>query len=203
MLRGDRVPPKNGRSRAPKHEHFRVNQPSALFVQIIRCQTTRMKRQAALLDQGFYTMREAVGLIGLDVPEVTSSKLRPLFGSTETYPPAILSSRAYDGRVRDISFYDLIELRFVAHFRRQGVTQQAIRMIGRRARELSASVLLRGRIFSRAPTGAASTPLSRMNRDRLLLELSNSQYELDVIEETLRQGMDWDANKFAISWRPC
>lgn len=163
----------------------------------------RMKRQTASLDRGFYTMREAVGLIVLDVPDATSSRLRPLFGSTKLYPPAIDSSRSYDGRVRDISFHDLIELRFVAHFRQQGVTQQGIRVMAKHAREVFGSrPFARGDILWRTDGRRIYSSAASESGDRRLLELANKQYELEVIEESLRVGMDWDAKQFAISWRP-
>lgn len=148
-------------------------------------------------------MREAVGLIALDVPEITSSRLRPLFASTQAYPAAIISTRSYDGRVRDISFHDLIELRWIAHFRQQGITQQSIRLIGKRARELfGVRPFARGDIVWRTDGRRIYSSVASESGDRRLMELANKQYELDVIEESLRVGLDWDANKFAISWRP-
>lgn len=156
-----------------------------------------------MLDQGFYTMREAVGLIGLDVPGINSTRLRPLFETTSNYPAAIESVRAYDGRVRDISFHDLIELRFVAHFREQGVTQQAIRAIARIARSLYGErPFARGDIRWRTDGKKIYSSAAGETGDSRLLELSRRQYELDVIEESLRAGIDWDAHLFARSWTP-
>lgn len=163
----------------------------------------RMKRQIASLDRGFYTMREAVGLIGLDVPDVTSSRLRPLFGDTDIYPAAIDSSRSYGGRVRDISFHDLIELRFVAHFRMQGITQQAIRLIAKGARDMfGPRPFARGDIVWRTDGRRIYSSAANETGDTRLLNLISRQYELDVIEDTLRKGLDWDAKQFVISWRP-
>jgi uncharacterized protein (DUF433 family) len=161
------------------------------------------QREEPVLDQGFYTMREAVGLIGLDVPGINSTRLRPLFDHTDKYPPAVESSRAYDGRVRDISFHDLIELRFVAHFRQQGISQQAIRAIARIARDLFGErPFARGDIRWRTDGKKIYSSAASETGDHRLLELLQKQYELAVIEESLRTGIDWDAKKFARSWIP-
>ena len=61
------------------------------------------------LDSGFYTIGDAADLIALDVVGVTHAKLRRMFEETKLYKPAVKSDRAIGGRVRDISFLDLIE----------------------------------------------------------------------------------------------
>ena len=87
------------------------------------------------LSEGFYSVREAAALIAFGVIGVNDAKLRKFFKETKRYDVAVKSDRAFDnGRVIDISFLDLMELRAISYFRNQGITSQALRLAASEAR---------------------------------------------------------------------
>jgi uncharacterized protein (DUF433 family)/DNA-binding transcriptional MerR regulator len=156
------------------------------------------------LTSGFYTLREAANLIALDVIGVTESALRRFFTPTQKYGPAVRSDRVSErGRIRDISFLDLMELRFIAHFRRQGVSAQALRTLAADMREeLGPHPFAHKDIVFRTDLRKIYSEIAKKEGDKQLLELSSKQYMLDLIEDSLKQGVDWDARKYSKNWQP-
>lgn len=152
-----------------------------------------------MLDSGFYTIAEAAALINS-----TPSKLRAWLMPTAKYAAAVRSDRVYDRKVRDISFLDLIELNFVEHFRRQDVSLQALRVVADRAREFFGEhPFARDDITYRTDRRKIYADVARDTSDRKLIELSERQFELDVIERTLNENIDFDTKtSLATLWQP-
>jgi uncharacterized protein (DUF433 family) len=152
------------------------------------------------LGTGFYPLSEAAALL-LSAP----ARLRPWFRSTPRYEPAVRSERVYDGKVADISFLDLMELRFVHHFRIQNVSMQALRRAAEEARETFGE-----HPFARAGT-TFRTDLRKIYAevatevgDKHLMSLAgDKQFVLDVIEQDLARGVDFDPHTcIATAWKP-
>ncbi len=156
------------------------------------------------LVSGFYTLSDAANLIALDVVGMSAPALRRLFFPTRRYDVAVRSERAKSGHVRDISFLDLMELRFLSHFRKQGVSAQTLRKIASSMRELvGPHPFARKDILFRTDTRRVYAEIAERENDKRLLELLSRQYQLDVIEQSLKQGANWDlATQYIDCWRP-
>ena len=76
---------------------------------------------------GFYTATEAKRLLGLSSPMVIHRWL----GHTGDKPTLVKQYKD----TRDIGFWDLMEIRFVAYFRNQNISLQLLRKLAARARE--------------------------------------------------------------------
>jgi hypothetical protein len=153
---------------------------------------------------GFYTVREAARLLGIAQPAKITGWLSG-HGSRGRGPVIQRQYRPIEG-VQELGFLDLIEVRFVEHFRKQGVSLQALRKAAEFAREewklrhpfaTSGTRYLTDRvqIFSRT---------ARDLGDDTLLNLVTRQYEMYVVlEEVLAKGVDFDpASGIAREWRP-
>jgi uncharacterized protein (DUF433 family) len=153
---------------------------------------------------GFYTVQEAARLLHISQPARIKDWLQGR-KSTQTGP---VIQRQYQpiGDAQELGFWDLIEVRFVEHFRRQGVSLQALRKAAQTARELwhqqhpfatSKSKYLTNRktIFQETATEL---------KDKRLLDLVTRQYEMYVvIEDFLDQGLAFDPSSgVANRWQP-
>lgn len=158
-----------------------------------------------MLSDGFYTIKDAASLIAFGVIGMNDTKLRSLFKDTQRYEAAVSSDRAYDnGRIVDISFLDLMELRAISYFRKRGSTPQALRIAAQRAREK----------YGKHPFSRKDVVFHKQGRnligaaaeeagDTQLLNLVNNQYEFDLVAEFFDEGVKWDANEqFPEYWYP-
>lgn len=155
------------------------------------------------LISGFYTLPEAANLLALDVVGVSVPALRRLFMPTARYEEAVRSQRVHQGRVRDISFLDLMELRWLAHFRNQGVSGQALRKMAAAAREMVGDhPFARCDVFYKTDLKTVYAEIAAQEGDKRLIELLSRQYELDVIEESLKKGVQFNSSQYLDEWRP-
>lgn len=153
---------------------------------------------------GFYTVREAARLLGIGpVSRITgwldghgAGRRGPIL--QREYPPI-------DG-AQELGFLDLIEVRFVDHFRKQGVSLQALRKAAQFAREdwkLQHPFATAGTKY-RTDRIEIFARTARDLGDGALLNLVTRQYEMYVVlEEVLAKGVDFDpASGIAREWRP-
>lgn len=156
------------------------------------------------LVSGFYTIRDAAGLIALDVAGFSEQSIRKHFGATRRYTASVISPRSIDGIVRDISFLDLIELRFIAHFRNAGVSGQSLRRVAERARELFGDrPFARNDIVWKTDGRRLFADAAADTGDRRLLELVDRQYQFEhIVESFLLEGLEWSPSNLAQRWRP-
>lgn len=152
---------------------------------------------------GFYTVREASRLLNIPQTQRITAWLQGHPGSASG--PII--KRQYDPlkKIQELGFWDLLEVRFVDHFRAQGVSLQALRKAANTARELwqqehpfatSAKFMTdRKAVFI---TSAEET------QDNVLLNLVTKQYEMyAAIIEVLSRGIDFDhVSQLAREWKP-
>lgn len=150
------------------------------------------------LTGGFYTVDEAARILGIE----NATKVRRWIGGGAGSAPVI--QRQYD-RGDELGFLDLLEVRFVEYFRRQGVSLQSIRAAAAKLRaELEQAhpfalsnvtfVTDRKRIFSLA---------AREVGDERLIDIVTGQHAMyDVIEAYLAKGVGFAPSGLAKDWRP-
>lgn len=163
------------------------------------------------LSAGFYTVRDAARLI-----EVGSAQR--IRGWLAGYPgrkvgPLLVRDFQPIGRAQEMSFLDLMEVRFVEHFRDIGVKPQTLRRCIEVAREKfkeDKPLLKQGVLF--IPTDdrrkviveEVLKPVAKENRDRKLWNLVDRNYEFsEFIEGSLARGLTFDPQtEMTSEWRP-
>lgn len=152
---------------------------------------------------GFYTVREAARLLTIASPSKITAWLQG--GKGRAAPIITRQYKPIEG-VQELGFWDLIEVRFVEHFRKQGVSLQALRKAAATARAeyghrhpfALSNVLFqtdRRRVFART---------AEETGDKTLLDLAGKQFAMyEVLEAVLAKGVDFDpASGLAREWRP-
>jgi hypothetical protein len=153
---------------------------------------------------GFYTVREAARLLAIAQPSKITGWLHGYKGRGRG-PIIQRQYQPVDG-AQELGFLDLIEVRFVEHFRKQGVSLQALRKAAETAREewkqrhpfaTSSAKYLTDRIEVFSKT-------ARDVHDNVLLNLVTKQYEMYVVlEEVLAKGVEFDPTSgLAREWKP-
>jgi DNA-binding transcriptional MerR regulator len=150
---------------------------------------------------GFYTMKDVARL--LRTPN--SARLRGWLNGWPNSQSGPVVLRDFNG-TSTVSFFDLIELRFIEHFRSAGVTMPTIRRAVATAREqwgsnhplaLSKAKYLtdRRKVFEQA---------AEEEGDERTIDLVTRQYELwNTIEQTIEHGLTFDPSTYmARRWRP-
>jgi uncharacterized protein (DUF433 family) len=152
---------------------------------------------------GFYTVGEAARLLQIPSHQRITAWLQG--HKKSAFGPVIKRQYSPINKVQELGFWDLLEVRFVEHFRTQGVSLQALRKAAQTARE----ILNQEHPFA---TSDAKFMTDRKNvfhstakevGDRVLLNLVTRQYEMyATIEELLSRGISFDASGLAREWRP-
>lgn len=152
---------------------------------------------------GFYTAVEAARLLGLP----NAGRVRDwVAGRGRGSAPVI--DRQYhpiDG-VQEVGFWDLIEVRFIDHFRRQGIPLQSLRKAAQTARDSwkvqHPFATSKARYMTDRKTVFEAT--ARDEKDMALLNLVTRQYAMYVvIEEFLDKGLTFDPSTgLASEFRP-
>lgn len=151
---------------------------------------------------GFYTVSQAARLLQIDNRQRIYRWLRP---TTENSGPVIDRDYEPHSGMQELSFLDLIEVRFVEHFRSQGLSLQYLRKVAAAARKslnnqhpfaLSNAEFLtdRRRVFEQV----AEAESLRVR------EMLSGQYEMyEAIEEVLAKGISFNPKTYlAEEWQP-
>lgn len=150
---------------------------------------------------GFFTLRDAARLLNIDSVPRLRGWLTGWAGSSAG--PVI--DRDFEGRV--VSFLDLMEIRFVDHFRRQKVTMPTIRR---------AAEQLRKEWQTKHPLAFANSNQYLTDRRRIFAQaaehegdvrtwdLATNQYEIwAAIESVVARNVGFDPEtEIARTWRP-
>ena len=150
------------------------------------------------LTGGFYTVAEAARLLGLESPQrVTRWMTGP--------DPVILRQYEKLGTQHEIGFLDLLEIRFIEHFRRRGISLQSLRVCARNAR----SALRMDHPFAtsnlkfQTDRKRVFLETAEETGDPKLLDLMRNQYAIyPVIENSLARDLTFDVSGLASEWRP-
>ncbi len=163
------------------------------------------------LAAGFYTVRDAARLIEVgSAPRITgwlrgypSRQIGPLLH--RDFPPI--------GGKEELSFLDLMEVRFVEFFRQEGVKVRTLRAALDTARAIfrEAKPLASSKVVFRTTENRKNVFVEEILReageaedDRRLLNLYNRQYEIyDFIQTRLAKGVVFDpSTALASCWYP-
>jgi len=163
------------------------------------------------LARGFYTSQEAARLIEI-------GHIRRINGWLNGYEASSrgpLINRDYEklGGTQELSFYDLMEVKFVEYFRENGVRVQTLRAALITAREVFGlqKPLATNRVrFIPSKDGKkilvdeSDKPVATKDDDPRLWNLVNRQYEHYVlIHEQIERGVEFDATShLAKTWAP-
>lgn len=151
---------------------------------------------------GFYTVREAARLLNIANIGVITAWVR---GRADRAPIIKRQYQPIEGH-QELGFWDLIEVRFVDHFRKQGYSLQTLRKAADAAREETKAqhpFALYGVKF----VGERKNILletARKAGDKTLLNLLTKQLEMyQVLEETVARSLVFDPmSGLAQRWRP-
>lgn len=163
------------------------------------------------LARGFYTISDAARLIEVG----SAQRIRGWLNGYSKSGIGPLLHREYHpiDNVQELSFYDLMEIRFVEHFRNVGVRVQTLRQIMDTARiEFGVDKPLLKQDVLFIPTNDKRkvvveeifTRAAEDNNDTKLWDMVRRQYEFaDFIEGTLARGLAFDPRTAVISeWAP-
>lgn len=151
---------------------------------------------------GFYTVSEAARLLGIDNSQRIVRWLMPTKGGGEA-----IIHRAYEkvGSQHELSFLDLLEVRFVEHFRSQRISMQSLRVAAANARkELGVShPFATSNVKFQSDRKQIFLETAKETGDRLFLNLMTNQLAIyEFIEQSLARDLEFDVSGFARSWRP-
>lgn len=163
------------------------------------------------LARGFYTAKEAAQLIEVGnihringwLSGYKNSDIGPLL--ERDYPKI--------GNAQELSFYDLMEVKFVEYFRESGVRVQTLRRALETAREVFGlqKPLATNRVrFIPSKDGKkilvdeSDEAIATKDNDPSLWNLVNRQYEhYELIHDQIERGVEFDATShLARTWRP-
>jgi uncharacterized protein (DUF433 family) len=153
---------------------------------------------------GFYTIPEAAKLLGIDSPQRVKAWLNG-HGNSDA-GPILVGQYVEDGRVRELGFLDLMEVRFVEFFRRQGLSLQSLR---------KAFVNAKKELQMEHPFASSDVKFmtdrkeiflhtAREMGDHFLLNLMTNQIEIyEAVEQALAKDLCFDPRSgLAYRWRP-
>lgn len=154
-----------------------------------------------LLAGGFYTVSEAARLLGIDNAQRISRWLAPAKGGEAI----ILRQYPKLAREHEVGFLDLLEVRFVEHFRRQKISLQSLRVAAKNARrELKVThPFATSNVKFQSDRRQVFLETAKETGDKFFLNLMTNQVEIyDVIEQILARDLEFDVTGFARLWRP-
>lgn len=164
--------------------------------------STKAPTETIDLNGGFYTVSEAVRLLGVDNAQRIVRWLQPTASGGE---PVILREYEKVGREHELSFLDLLEVRFVEHFRRQKISLQALRVAAKNARrELGVShPFATSNVKFQTDRKQVFLETAKETGDTFFLNLMTNQIEIyEFIEQVLARDLEFDVSGLARLWRP-
>ena len=150
---------------------------------------------------GFYTAGEAARLLGFN----SSQRVVRWLTTSAKGEPIVLRDYARIGGHHEVSFLDLIELKFISHFRGRGISLQALRIAAKNARqELGVEhPFATSSVKFQSDRRAVFLETAKEAGDKQLLDLMTKQIAIyDVLEGLFAKDMEFDVDGLARSWRP-
>lgn len=149
---------------------------------------------------GFYSPADASRLL-----QVATPKLRGWLNGWSSSTAGPIVYRDFKNS-RTISFLDLMEMRFIEAFRRQGVPMQTLRKAASRARKEWGAphpfALSKARYLTDRRNVFAQ--IAEQEKDRVTWDMASGQHEMwEVIEATIAKGVEFDpTSDLARRWYP-
>jgi uncharacterized protein (DUF433 family) len=152
---------------------------------------------------GFYTVREAARLLQIE----STPRIRGwLSGYAHRAGPIIKRQYAPVGGIHEVGFLDLMEIRFVEHFRKQGISLQSLRVAAKNARrELQQEhPFATSNVKFMTDRKEVFLHTAKLTGDKFLLNLMTNQIEIyEAFEQLLAEGVDFDPQTgIANRWCP-
>lgn len=176
--------------------------------------STELDNMESPLARGFYSIREAADLI----EAANLTRIRAWLGGYARSNKSALLMRDYvhaSGKAQELSFYDLIEVRFVEFFRNQGVKAHTMRAALESAREVYgtdkpfATNKVRFSICADRKTilvdegNNDGSELATMEEDPKLWDLVRQQYIFAQFRNDIEKSISFDPEThLATSWSP-
>lgn len=161
------------------------------------------KASPSLLQGGFYTIPEASRILKIKGIQKIRNWLSETPGGEG---PAVALDYKPDDGISEISFWDLLEIRFVNYFREQGVSSQSIRKAAVAARKELQHMHPFALSYVRFITDRKRIFLESAleTKDKILLDIINGQQVMyPIIEKYLAKGIDFDPSSgLAQRWHP-
>ncbi len=154
------------------------------------------------INGGFYTVREAARLLGMENGNKIARWLAPPAGQA---PPVVVRDYQRIGEANEVSFLDLVELRFVSHFRRVDISLQSLRIAAKNAREeLNCShPFATSNVKFQTDRKQIFLDTARETGDHALLNLMTKQVAIyEVLEQSFARDLEFDVEGLARLWRP-
>ena len=151
---------------------------------------------------GFYTAAEAARLLGM---HSTQRILRWLSPTSSGEPAVITRTYAKLGREHELSFFDLLEVRFVEHFRSRHISLQSLRLAAKNARrELGVThPFATSSVKFQSDRKQIFLETAEEAEDRVFLNLMTNQLAIyEFIEDSLARDLEFDVSGFAKAWKP-
>lgn len=153
---------------------------------------------------GFYTVQEAARLLKIDSPRRVRAWLTGYAHSKAG--PIINAQYQRIGRVQELGFLDLMEVRFVEHFRRQKLSLQSLRRAATNARrELQMEhPFATSDVKFMTDRKEIFLHTARETGDQFLLNLMTNQIEIyEAVEQALARDLTFDPRSgVARRWIP-
>lgn len=150
---------------------------------------------------GFYSVADASRILGLS----GTRKLRGWINGWSQSKAEPVIDRDFK-QTNTISFLDLIEVRFIEHFRGQGVPMQTLRKAAAKARtEWGAKhPFALGRLKYFTDRKSIFAQVAKEDGDKKTWDLATGQHEIwEAIEAVVAKGVEFDAKTdLAHRWRP-
>jgi uncharacterized protein (DUF433 family) len=165
---------------------------------VTKRQTQKSGQLSDDLAGGFYTVAEAARLLGL---ESTRRVTRWLSGPE----PVILRQYQKTGTLHEVGFLDLLEIRFIEHFRRCGISLQTLRRCAQNARSALGMdhPFATSNVKFQTDRRRVFMETAQQTGDPKLLDLVRNQFAIySVIESVLARDLTFDASGLASEWRP-
>lgn len=151
---------------------------------------------------GFYTVSEAARLLGMESGQRIARWLLP---TPKGAGPIVLRDYQRIGREHELSFLDLMEVRFIEHFRQAKISLQSLRVASATARkELGvAHPFATNNVKFQTDRKQIFLETAKATGDRQLLNLMTKQIAIyEVIETTFARDLEFDMDGLAREWRP-
>ncbi len=151
---------------------------------------------------GFYTVSEAARLLGFESGQRITRWMSP---SSKGAAPVILRDYPKAGREHEISFLDLVEVRFVEHFRQVKISLQSLRVAAKNAREELgvAHPFATSNVKFQTDRRQIFLEAAKETGDPFLLNLMTKQVAIyEVIERVFAHDLTFDVDGLARMWKP-
>lgn len=151
---------------------------------------------------GFYTVSEAARLLGMMSSQRIHRMISPTGGGA---PPVVLRDFQKVGSQHELSFLDVIEIKFVEHFRQAKISLQSLRLAARNARDVLGvpHPFATSSVKFQTDRKKVFLETAEETGDRYLLDLMTKQVAIyEIIERSFERHLTFDVNGVAACWQP-